>query len=186
MSLTGSYLDAAGFMARTIAPDSLTSGQWIDPTGLFNNPLAAAKLAAWQTFVNSRLIIETSKINSRLRKRYAIPFVDPVPEIVNGWLVSMVTPWLYKRRGIDPSDSQFASVIQDAADALAELNEAANSAEGLFELPLNQTSTQGGVTQASPMAYSETSPYVWTDIQSSNATIEDGDAFEGTFTEVVP
>jgi hypothetical protein len=173
MPLAGSYLDVAGFEARTIAPNTLTSGAWIDPSGQFKNPLDAAKLTAWQTFVNSRLVIESSKIDSRLRKRYAVPFASPPPEIVCGWLVAMVTPWLYKRRGIDPSDAQFASVLQDAVDAVAEMTEAANSVDGLFDLPLLQTGTTSGVSQGFPLSYSETSPYRWTDVQADTAQFED-------------
>lgn len=173
-SLAGSYLDVNGFAARTIAPASLVSGTFIDPTGEFVDSRKVAALAAWVTFVQSRLIIETSKINSRLRKRYLVPFVDPVPEIVNGWLVASVTPLLYKRRGIDPSDAQFASVLDDAKQALEEMTEAANSVDGLFDLPLNNFSTATGVQKGMPLVYSETSPYRWYDAQRQPALDDDG------------
>jgi hypothetical protein len=166
MALPGSYLDIDGLKARTVAPASLVDGSFIDPTGLFLNPLLAAARDAWVVFVNSRLVIETSKINSRLRKRYLTPFADPTPEVVNGWLVAVVTPSLYKRRGVDPSDAQLASILEDAKQADAEMTEAANSQDGLFDLPLRQDLTVTGIQQGGPMAYSEVSPYIWTDIQA--------------------
>src|SRR5689334_17807540 len=98
MPLAGSYLDADEFKERTIPPASLVSGDFIDPTGAFTDPIKVAARDRWRVFVEWQLIITTSRINSRLSKRYAVPFKDPVPEIVNGWLTVIVTPKLYERR----------------------------------------------------------------------------------------
>lgn len=165
MALSGSYLDRDAFAARTIAPTSLVNGDFIDPTGAFTDPVKIAARAAWQTFVDSQLIIETSKINSRLRKRYATPFADPCPEIVCGWLTLVVTPKLYERRGWDPSDAQAKSILDSAENALTEQKEAADCDEGLFDLPLRQDNPASAITQGGPFSYSEASPYEWMDVQ---------------------
>jgi hypothetical protein len=166
MALAGSYLDLDGFAARTIAPANLVDGSFIDPTGLFTDSDLVARRTAWVTFVESRLVINTTRINARLRKRYAAPFADPVAEIVLGWLADMTTPELYKRRGWDPSDAQADAILADAARVLEELKEAADSADGLFDLPLRQDK-QGttGVVRGGPFVYSEPGPYDWMDVQ---------------------
>lgn len=165
MALTGSYLDLDEFAARTIAPSSLVFGDFFDPSGEWDDPDKVAKREAWHTFAKSQLVIETSKINSRLRKRYAVPFDAPVPEIVLGWLALRVTPKLYERRGWDPSDAQAQSILADAQAALDEMKEAADSADGLFDLPLKQDEAESAVVKGGPISYSEASPYTWTDRQ---------------------
>jgi hypothetical protein len=174
MPPSGSYLDRDGFAARTIAPTSLVTGDFIDPTGQFTDPVKIAKRAAWQTFVDSQLVIESSRINARLRKRYLVPFADPCPEIVAGWLAAVVTPKLYERRGWDPSDAQAQSILADAERVLDEQKEAADSEEGLFDLPLRQDSSTSALgVVGGPFGYSENSPYVWSDAQRDAADVED-------------
>lgn len=125
-----------------------------------------AERASHVAFVESRLRIETSKINARLSKRYAAPFADPVPEIVLGWLVALVTPKLYQRRGWDPSDAQAAEIIKDAETARDEILEAANSETGLFDLPLRDDGSKSAIGRGGPFSYAEPSPYEWTDHQA--------------------
>lgn len=166
MALTGSYLDRDELAARTIAPTSLVQGDFIDPTGAFSSEPYISRRNAWRTFVDSTLIIETSRINTRLRKRYAVPFeAATCPEIVRGWLVAAVTPLLYKRRGVDQSDAQFQSLLDAAEAALAEQKEAADSNEGLLDLPIRQDTTETGISLGGPLGYSEPSPYDWLDVQ---------------------
>lgn len=165
MALAGSYLDRDEFAARTIAPTSLVQGDFIDPTGAFTDPVKIAARVAWRAFVDATLIIETSKIDARLRKRYAVPFAAPFSEIVRGWLTAIVTPILYRRRGWDPSDLQQADIIAEADKALAELKEAADSNEGLFDLPLRQDNAASAITQGGPYGYAEPGPYDWIDVQ---------------------
>lgn len=170
MALAGSYLDVDEFAARTIAPSDLVYGDFIDPTGEFTDEVKVERRAAWLTFVESRLIIETSRINSKLRKRYAAPFESPVPEIVLGWLAAIVTPSLYKRRGWDPSEAQAEDLKADHDKAIEEITEAANSEDGLFDLPLRQDTTDDGISKGGPLGYAEASPYDWMDRQAEEVS----------------
>ena len=167
MSLPGSYLDRDGFATRTIAPSYLVDGSWIDPTGAFTDSVLVQRRADFFTFIEKQLVIATSKVNARLRKRYEVPFASPAPEVVCGWIVSLVTPKVYRRRGVDTTDEQIASLDAEAAAALDEIKEAADSNEGLYDLPLRQDKTDTALSPSvgGPLSYSEPDAYIWTDVQ---------------------
>ena len=112
-------------------------------------------------------------IDSRLRKRYAAPFASPYPEAVLSWLARIVTLRCYLRRGVDPTDQQFAEIKADADTAVAEIKEAADSNEGLFDLPLLDAVDVSAIVKAGPRVYSEASPYVFADVQRDAARYED-------------
>lgn len=120
-------------------------------------------------FIAQRLEIGTSRINGRLRKRYAAPFASPVPEIVLGWLDAVVTLEAYIARGWNPSDEQSKQISDAAAQAFADLKEAADSEIGLFDLPLREDTTAEGISRGGPLGYSESDPYTWTDLQREAA-----------------
>lgn len=162
MPLAGSYLDVDEFRARTIAPSALVDGEHIDPSDL-------AGRAAWRAFVEAQLVVETSRINARLRKRYLVPFADPCPEIVRGWLTIRVTPKLFEKRGWDPSDERAASILKDAETALEEMKEAADGETGLYDLPLRDAVDTSAIAKGGPLGYSEVSPWTWTEIQARRA-----------------
>lgn len=144
------YLDVDGFRLRTAMPledvDDLEQ--------------------RFPGFLAARLAVASSEITSRLRKRYSAPFAAPVPEVVLGWLVALVTPVAYLRRGVNPADEQFASIVEEAKLAREQMKEAADAEEGLFDLPLRADTTTSGISQGGPMVYSEASPYEWTDVQA--------------------
>lgn len=169
MALTGSYLDIDELAARTLAPPSIVYGDFFDPTGEWDDPDKEARREQWRAFVDASLVLESSRINARLRKRYDVPFDADVPEVIRGWLSAIMTPKLFRRRGVDMSDEQMQAVQADADTALAEIKEAADSADGLFDLPLKQTDTTSAVTKGGPLGYSEASPYTWTDRQREAA-----------------
>lgn len=108
----------------------------------------------------------SSEIDARLRKRYKVPFTAPAPAIVKRWLHVLVTPQAYRKRGVNPSDTQITSVDADAANALAEIKEAADCVAGLFDLPLLDTADGSAIVKAGPLGYSEASPYTWMDVQA--------------------
>lgn len=128
-------------------------------------------------FVEAAIARHQAYIEGRLRKRYPIPLdaKGTVPECVVRWLTSLVTRDCYGRRGFNPSSEQDAAMVLDmATTAEAEIEEAADSETGLFDLPsfegLPDTS---GVTQGFPLSYSETSPYVAFDRQACDGKRED-------------
>lgn len=114
-------------------------------------------------FTASRLAVRTSWMHQRLRKRYgnSLPFSAPYPEILLGWLVDLVSYDLMRKRGMNPQDpisEQYKSAF-DLADA--EIKEAADSKEGLFDIETAAGDENSNVTTGGPLGYSETSPYVW-------------------------
>jgi hypothetical protein len=149
VTLANSALDLEEFKARTVMP-----AEDVDDLE-----------RSYDGFIARRLVIATSRIYTRLRKRYAVPFATPVPEIVLGWIVAIVTVEAYQKRGWNPSDEQSQQILEAATTALAEVKEAADSNEGLFDLPLRQDTTAEGISKGGPFFYSESSPFDWLDVQ---------------------
>lgn len=118
-------------------------------------------------WVERQLSRWSSWIDARLAKRYATPFdADSPPFIVEEWLNRIVTHRCYLKRGVDPTDAQVDDIKQDAEKAMAEIAEAAEKADGLFELPLRQDDPGGqGITRGAPLGYSEQSPYTSAELQ---------------------
>lgn len=151
------YLTENEFLALTTMPSST-----VDSLAVVSPGWIAQQLSYW-----------SAQIDARLRKRYAAPFASPYPLAVQGWLARIVTVRCYLKNGVDPNDLQFAEIKADADAALAEIKEAADSNEGLFDLPLRADTTATGVSRGGPFGYSEASPYVWTDVQSDIGRSED-------------
>jgi hypothetical protein len=116
-------------------------------------------------FLDAKLREESGWIDGRLQKRYATHFAAPVPAIVEKWLVAIVTLWAYKKRGFDALSPEGADTIKDAETAKAEVKEAADADEGLFDLPLRDDVTSTGIARGGPIGYSEADPYSWLDRQ---------------------
>lgn len=146
-------VDVSGFTLRTVMPPG-------DVTVL------ETKAPGW---LLSSLQTETAYLYSRLRKRYAVPFdaANP-PEVARRWLVQLVTSNAYRKRGANPQDPQLELVEKDRDRALAEIKEAADSNEGLFDLPLHAETAGTGITNGGPLGYSEASPYDWIDVQATS------------------
>lgn len=116
-------------------------------------------------FLDALLREVSSRLDAKLRKRYAVPFKAPVPEIIKGWLVRAATPRAYIRLGIDPSDSQFVALREDEIEVWKEVAEAANAQDGLFDLPLRADTSASGISAMATFGYSEASPYEAFDVQ---------------------
>lgn len=116
-------------------------------------------------YFDGKLAEHTSWINARLRKRYATPFSDPVPEIVLSWLERLVTFDVYLRRGFNPSSQQDEEIKNRMVDAKAEIKEAADSNEGLYDLPLREDSSATGISKGGPWAEYDNTPYGFLDAQ---------------------
>lgn len=126
-------------------------------------------------FVTQALAQNQAHIESRLRKRYDIPFSQPFPEAACRWLAKITTLSCYEKRGFNPgSEQDKEGIIASATTAEAEISEAADAKDGLFELPLREeTPDVSGVTKGFPLGYSEASPYVAFDRQLDAAINED-------------
>jgi hypothetical protein len=160
MAAAPSYLTVAQFEALTVMPASYVGDiEAIQP--------------GWSL---TKLTSLSRLIDARLRKRYAVPFSAPYPETAQHWLSTIATPQFYLKRGVDPTDAQFAAMVEAATKAWSEVAEAANSDTGLFDLPLiADVAAPGGISKGAPLAYTETSPYVWRDIQREEGQAEDAD-----------
>jgi guanyl-specific ribonuclease Sa len=85
--------------------------------------------------------------------------------MAKSWLATLVTPLVYRKRGIDPTDEQIVAADAAAQTARDEIKEAADSETGLFELPLRADTSASGVDRGGPFGYAEASPYTWLDVQ---------------------
>jgi len=127
-------------------------------------------------FLQTMLNEQSAYLDARLRKRYQVPFtVAPIPVIVFAWLTALVTPLAYAKRGWNPTAEQDRASILDAVDtAKEEIKEAANSVDGLFDLPLVIAGmASSAITSGGPLGSSSASPYQWTDRQYSRGSFED-------------
>ena len=153
----GVLLDFDGFRLRTLMPDADVVRLEEDFPGYIE-----ARSAVWQ-----------SRFEAQLKKRYAVPFSVPAPEIFLGWVEACTTVDAYHKRGVNTSDEQFVDVVKRRTDALEEVALAADAVDGLFDLPLRQDTTATGISRGGPLAYSEASPYTAFDQQAIDGHNED-------------
>lgn len=160
------YLEASDFKARTLMPagdvDAITAQD--------------------SEYLPNRLEMRSRWIDSRLAKRYAAPFdeADP-PTAVVLWLVDLVTLDMFMRRGFNPESAQDKLIVDAAEQAKADIKEAADSKDGLFELPLKQSDPAAcGVSKGGPLGQSQASPWTWTDVQADAAHDEDANGWDGS------
>lgn len=124
-------------------------------------------------WVTQQLLMVSARIDTRLTKRYAVPFASPYPIAVLEWLTHIVSWRCYLKRGVNSLDSEATEYKSQHDQALKELEEAANSNTGLFELPLRADTAATGVSRGGPRAYTEQSPYVSQDQIAATGHNED-------------
>lgn len=157
MPLSTPALDLAGFTALTIMPSSdVAVLESLEPGFI------VARIAYWQGY-----------IEVRLSKRYDVPFASPVPPVVQGWLSDIITVDAYNKRGRQASDPAIEDLKAERTRALAEIKEAADSKEGLFDLPLRADLQASAITRGGPLGYSEQSPYTAMTLQGIDGRAED-------------
>lgn len=116
-------------------------------------------------FTQKTLDLVSSKVDARLRKRYAAPFAAPYPECIQDWVARISCIPILLRIGIVPTDEQFVALKDDAELAKKELSEAADGNAGLWDLPLRQDTTTTGLSQDTPLMLTSAGPYAWIDDQ---------------------
>ena len=151
------YLDLTSFKALSTMPSGI-----VDDVESVSSGWVLGQLGYWSAW-----------IDSRLGKRYAVPFSSPYPVAVTGWLARIVTLQVWLKRGIDATDEQFLEIKSDANAARDEIKAAANSNVGLFDLPERADVSTSGISRGGPLSYSESSPYVWADRQRRIGREED-------------
>jgi phage gp36-like protein len=109
----------------------------------------------------------SARFDSKLAKRYAAPFQEPYPDALIDQVARVVAYRLTLKRGFNPSSEQDQLIKEEKDEALAWLNEAADSKDGMVELPIRQTTPPdvAAVSAGGPLGYSEASPYTWTELQ---------------------
>jgi hypothetical protein len=123
--------------------------------------------AKYPGFLDAQInLARSAYIYGRLRKRYNVSSIDPnanppgvEPEIVKAWIAAIVTPIAYNLRGVQMSDVTIDNINKGRDDALKALQEAADSENGLYDLPL--LAADPSITVGGPLGYSEPSPYEW-------------------------
>ena len=118
--------------------------------------------------VIDKLAESVSKIfDAKLRKRYAAPFKEPYPEALRYHVAQFVCFQIWIRRGFNPGSEQDALLTRMRDEAYEWLQEAADSKDGLIELPLRETDPPEGkaIVRSGPIGRSDASPYEWTDRQ---------------------
>lgn len=108
----------------------------------------------------------------------------PIPRCVLGWLRCAVDFDVLSKRGFNGNDDAHANIKAEYQRALAEVEQAANSKDGLFDLPPVDGEKPSNVSTGGMVSYSESgSPFVSADRQERDARFEDEAGF-GTFSGV--
>ena len=77
-------------------------------------------------------------VDSKLLKRYATPFEEPVPESIKLAVAQILSLQIRIRIGFDPGSMQDEQIVKARDDAMTWLEQAANAKDGLVELPLRE------------------------------------------------
>ncbi|WP_438041440.1 hypothetical protein [Sorangium sp. So ce128] len=117
-------------------------------------------------FLGAKLEEHSSRIDSRLVKRYVVPLrsrtTDAPPEIVYAWLTAFVTLDAYLRRGFNPSSEQDAYISAQRDWADEDIKETSDAENGRYELVLVTDGVgASAVSKGTPLSYAEPDPYSW-------------------------
>lgn len=147
----------------------------------FMRPEDVDQLEAKRSGVTLTTLEDVSEyIDTRLDKRYATPFVAPLPRVLFRWVVDLATPMLLEMRGFDANDPDMLRMAAAQEKADAQILEAASSKDSLFGLPATDGGDGTGISRGGPLFYSEASPYVGADRQEREGVCEDLSGF-GTY-----
>jgi hypothetical protein len=137
--------------------------------------------------VNSSVALNSASMQSGLTAQFPVgnygsdnqyAAATPVPEIVLDWLTVQVTADLYAKRGANPEDPQMQWLREDLTRVYEEIKEAADSKDGLFDLPTSED-LDSAVTTGGPLGCSDGSPYAWQDRQARRGGAQDARQYGG-------
>lgn len=115
--------------------------------------------------------ISEADIDDRLRKRYAVPFAQPYITHLKRWVAQILTPEAFDALGVRPSDEIQDRIEERRTQALAQIKEAADSKDGLYELPLKSDSPgTSGIVRPAILSTSDADPYKWQRTQRDRAS----------------
>lgn len=127
-------------------------------------------------YVAAQVEIISARIDAKLRKRYDFPVTDvtKIPLVVEAWTTHLLDTEVFLKRGVSATDEQWQEYVKRKDGALSELDQAANSETGLFDLPKrNDDSSESGIVYGAPLVYSEQSRYVGFDREAEIGHAED-------------
>lgn len=108
----------------------------------------------------------SAMFEARLHKRYATPFEQPYPEALRWHVAQCVVAEMWRARGYNPGHPLDQTIEDRRKEALEWVKEAADSKDGLVELPKRADEAgTSAVNRGGPLGYSEASPWAWTDVQ---------------------
>ena len=109
----------------------------------------------------------TSVLNSKLMKRYRLPFMQPYPLSLAKYVAVVVSyELLTDVRGLNPESDQKDAAEKALAKVEAWLTAAVDPEGGDVELRAAEAGLgPSAVSAGGPYGYSEASPYTWTDAQ---------------------
>jgi|HubBroStandDraft_6_1064221.scaffolds.fasta_scaffold74949_3 hypothetical protein len=96
----------------------------------------------------------------------------PVPECLLNWIVQLTAWDVMRKHGANTTDPQTTLLANDFTTALADLEKAANSKDGLFDLPAVDDGASA-ISSGGPLWYTESSPYVSADVAEANGRQND-------------
>lgn len=96
----------------------------------------------------------------------------PCPELFLGWVTILVSADVMRRRGLNTNDPAIVMLLDEAKRVRDEVQQASNSQSGLWDLP-PVDDEQSAISAGGPLYYTETSPYVYSDIQEREGRWED-------------
>jgi hypothetical protein len=101
---------------------------------------------------------------------YSAP--TPVPEVILGWLATLLDLDVMRKRGVNPQDPLLELMVESVNTVRLEVQDAVDGKDGLWDIPTNEDA-DSAVTTGGPMCYSESSPYVYADSQEREGVAED-------------
>ncbi|HEY6464090.1 MAG TPA: hypothetical protein VIY73_28170 [Polyangiaceae bacterium] len=103
---------------------------------------------------------------------------SPVPEAFLDWLTVLVTLDAYDKRGHNPQDPALARLATRELEVRAEVKEAADSKDGLYDLPTSEDESSA-ISSGGPLGASSASPYVSFSEQARRGREEDARSYRG-------